>query len=53
MNTFENDKLLTKNIIEVAIKITVLSVLIVYAFQLVKPFITPVIWGIILAVAVE
>ena len=53
MNTIENDKLLTKNIIEVAIKITVLSVLIVYAFQLVKPFITPVIWGIILAVAVE
>jgi len=53
MNTLGNDKLLTKNIIEVAIKITVLSVLIVYAFQLVKPFITPVIWGIILAVAVE
>jgi len=36
-----------------AIKITVLSVLIVYAFQLIKPFVTPVIWGIILAVAVE
>jgi len=53
MIALENDKLLTKNIIEVAIKITVLSVLIVYAFQLVKPFITPVIWGIILAVAVE
>ena len=53
MNTFRNDKLLTKNIIEMAIKITVLSVLIVYAFQLIKPFITPVIWGIILAVAVE
>jgi predicted PurR-regulated permease PerM len=53
MNTLENDKLITKNIIEMAIKITVLSVLIVYAFQLVKPFITPVIWGIILAVAVE
>ncbi len=53
MNTLENSKLLTKNIIEMAIKITVLSVLIVYAFQLIKPFITPVIWGIILAVAVE
>ena len=53
MNTLRNDKLLTKNIIEMAIKITVLSVLIVYAFQLIKPFITPVIWGIILAVAVE
>jgi len=53
MNAFENDKLLTKNIIETVIKMTVLAVLIVYAFQLIKPFITPVIWGIILAVAVE
>jgi len=53
MNAFENDKLLTKNIIETVIKMTVLGVLIVYAFQLIKPFITPVIWGIILAVAVE
>ena len=53
MNTLGNDKLLTKNIIEMGIKITVLSVLIVYAFQLIKPFITPVIWGIIMAVAVE
>jgi predicted PurR-regulated permease PerM len=53
MAAIESDKLLTKNIIENAIKIAVLSSLIVYAFQLVKPFITPVIWGIILAVAVE
>jgi predicted PurR-regulated permease PerM len=53
MNTLENDKLFMKNMIEVAIKLTVLVVLIVYAFQLIRPFITPVIWGIILAVAVE
>ena len=53
MSVMENDKLFTKNIIEAVIKLAVLGVLIIWAFQLIRPFITPVIWGIILAVAVE
>jgi predicted PurR-regulated permease PerM len=53
MSVMENDKLFTKNIIEAVIKMAVLGVLIIWAFQLIRPFITPVIWGIILAVAVE
>ena len=53
MSVMENDKLFTKNIIDAVIKLAVLGVLIIWAFQLIRPFITPVIWGIILAVAVE
>ena len=53
MSVMENDKLFTKNIIEAVIKLAILGVLIIWAFQLIRPFITPVIWGIILAVAVE
>jgi len=53
MSVMENDKLFTKNIIEAVIKMAVLGMLIIWAFQLIRPFITPVIWGIILAVAVE
>ena len=53
MSVMENDKLFTKNIIEAVIKLAVLGGLIIWAFQLIRPFITPVIWGIILAVAVE
>lgn len=53
MDVKKNENDYTKNIIEAVIKIAVLGVLIIWAFQLIKPFITPVIWGIILAVAVE
>lgn len=48
-----DNKLFTKNAIEVALKIAILGILIVWTFQLIKPFMIPVIWGIILAVATE
>ena len=52
METIDS-KNFTKNAVEAAIKIAILGVLIVWTFQLIKPFIIPVIWGIILAVATE
>ncbi|MDX2479167.1 MAG: AI-2E family transporter [Desulfuromusa sp.] len=53
MENSNNSQLLTKNIIEIAIKIVILGVMIIISFQLIKPFLLPVLWGMILAVAVE
>jgi len=49
----EKNGILTKQIIEVVIKIAILGMLVVWTFQLIKPFLIPVIWGLILAVTVE
>ena len=38
--------------IEIAIKISALALLIGWCFLILKPFITPVVWGIIIAVSV-
>jgi len=43
----------TKKAIEAAIRIAVLGLLVVWTFALIKPFLIPVVWGIILAVAVD
>jgi predicted PurR-regulated permease PerM len=48
----ESDKLV-KNVLESVVKIAVLAVLVIWTFFLIKPFLTPVIWGVILAVASE
>lgn len=53
MENIANDKVLTKNVIEVAIKLSILGTLVIWTFFLIKPFLIPVIWGIILAVATE
>ena len=53
MEDVQNHKIFTKNIIETVIKIAVLGIMVIWAFQLIKPFLTPVIWGMILAVALE
>jgi len=42
----------TKNTIEAAIRIGLLVLLTVYCFNIIKPFILPVIWGVIIAVAI-
>jgi predicted PurR-regulated permease PerM len=42
-----------KNALEAAIKIALVAILALWTYQIVKPFIIPMIWGIILAVAVE
>lgn len=49
---FDN-QLATRNIIEIAIKIVILTALIVWSFQVIRPFLLPAAWGIILAVATE
>lgn len=53
MNINEYSTSFEKNAMEAAIKITVIGTLVVWTFQIIKPFIIPVIWGIIIAVAVE
>ncbi len=42
-----------KNALEAAIKIAIVAILGVWTYQIVKPFIMPIIWGTIIAVAVE
>ncbi len=39
--------------IETVIKIAILGVLVLWTFQLIKPFLVPILWGIILAVAID
>ena len=41
-----------KRAVEAAIRIGVLALLTLWAFQIVRPFISPVLWGIIIAIAV-
>ena len=53
MDLSGNNEHMVKNIIEVMIKIAVLVMLVVLSFKLIQPFIVPVIWGSILAIAVE
>ena len=51
----ERDKreAVTKNAIEIAIKLSLLGIMVIISFQLIRPFLIPVVWGIILAVAME
>lgn len=53
MKHLDNNEIFTKNVIEAAIKIAVLGIMVFWTFHLIKPFLIPVIWGIILAVAME
>jgi predicted PurR-regulated permease PerM len=53
METLDSNKIFTKNVIETVIKLSLLGVMVVWTFLLIKPFMIPVIWGIILAVAME
>ena len=45
------ERLILKRALEVGIRIGLLLLLVVWSFEIVRPFIVPVIWGIILAVA--
>lgn len=53
MTTEEGNKFFEKNAIEAAIKITLLGTMVVATLRIVQPFIMPVVWGVIIAVAVE
>ena len=45
------DKLILRRALDIGIRIGLLLLLVVWSFEIVRPFIVPVIWGIILAVA--
>jgi len=47
-----NNNEFTKNTIEAAIRLGLLVLLTIYCFNIIKPFILPVIWGVIIAVAI-
>lgn len=53
MNLADSSKLFEKNAIESAIKIGLLATMVFATVKIIQPFIMPVLWGIILAVAVE
>jgi predicted PurR-regulated permease PerM len=53
MEPCDNNKVFTKNVIETAIKLSILGTMVIWTFLLMKPFMIPVIWGMILAVATE
>ncbi len=52
MNTTDS-KLFEKNAIELASKITIIGILVYGTIRIIQPFLIPVLWGIIIAVAVE
>lgn len=53
MKSLDSQKLYWRNVIEIIIKVALLGIMVVWAFQLIKPFLIPVVWGMILAVAIE
>ncbi|MGE5714826.1 MAG: AI-2E family transporter, partial [Betaproteobacteria bacterium] len=55
MTTFPepvSDKIFVRRAVEAAIRIGLVALLVAWCFQIVWPFIVPVVWGIIIAVAV-
>ena len=52
-DSIDSQERLGKNIIEAVIKVAVLGVMAVWTFQLIRPFLVPFVWGMILAVAAE
>ncbi|MCF6188804.1 MAG: AI-2E family transporter, partial [Desulfobulbaceae bacterium] len=53
MGTTDSSKLFEKNAIESAIKIAILGLMVLATYRIIQPFFMPVLWGIIIAVAVE
>lgn len=53
MHTRDNSTVFEKNVIEVVVKVGILLMLVVWTFFIIKPFLVPVLWGIIIAVTME
>jgi len=53
MDSLKNQKIFRKNIIEALIRVAVIGIMAFWVFQLIQPFLIPVLWGMILAVAAE
>jgi predicted PurR-regulated permease PerM len=47
------DRIFVRRAVEAAIRIGLVALLVAWCFQIVRPFIVPVVWGIIIAVAVH
>ena len=47
---YQSESSLTQQVIDIAIRVAVIAVLLAWCFQILRPFISPVIWGIIIAV---
>lgn len=52
MNAVEDNKQFVKNAIDAAIKITLLGIMAALSYNIIQPFVMPVLWGIIIAVAI-
>jgi predicted PurR-regulated permease PerM len=52
-NNIDPNKKFTGSMIETIIKIAILGILVLWTFFLIKPFLIPIVWGMILAIAVE
>ena len=47
METRESREEFASRVIEAAIKLVMVGILVVWSYQLIKPFLVPVLWGII------
>jgi predicted PurR-regulated permease PerM len=52
-NDSSNDQLFVTRALEATIRIVVLGLLLVWCFKIARPFIEPIVWGIIIAVAIR
>jgi len=48
----EEDRLFQARVMETAIRLSLLALLVLWCFQIVRPFVLPVLWGAIMAVAI-
>lgn len=47
----ETDKIAFHRVVETIIRVAAIAMLAIYCFQIVRPFVIPVVWGVIIAVA--
>jgi predicted PurR-regulated permease PerM len=48
----EEDQVFVRRAVEATIRIAVLSVIVVYCFRIAEPFLAPILWGAVIAVAI-
>jgi len=52
-DTTVNDRAFLNRTVEATVRLGLIAILVIYCFQIVQPFIIPVVWGVIIAVAVH
>ena len=48
----EEDKLFQRRALDAAVRISLLALLVLWCFNIIRPFIMPILWGAIMAVAI-